>query len=103
MFCAPILHSSCIDSLIRPNDTIDGMPLKQLRTGILQRCLSSGLATSYVALIYCTLQHPYRHPFPSRLPRGCLICFSAQYAISLPVSPIVPSNSDVVALSAERP
>ena len=69
MFCAPILHSSGIDSLIRPNDTIDGMPLKQLRTGILQRCLSSGLATSYVALIDCTLQHPFRHPFPSRLPR----------------------------------
>jgi hypothetical protein len=35
MFCAPILHSSGIDSLIRANDAIDGMTLKQLRTGIL--------------------------------------------------------------------
>jgi hypothetical protein len=35
MFCAPILHSFGIDSLIRANDAIDGMTLKQLRTGIL--------------------------------------------------------------------
>jgi hypothetical protein len=35
MFCAPILHSLGIDSLIRTNDTIDGITLKQLRTGIL--------------------------------------------------------------------
>jgi hypothetical protein len=34
MFCAPILHSPGIDSLIRANDPIDGMTLKQLRTGI---------------------------------------------------------------------
>jgi hypothetical protein len=35
MFCAPILHSLGIDSLIRAHDAIDGMTLMQLRTGIL--------------------------------------------------------------------
>ena len=28
------------------------------------------LATSYVALIDCTMQHPFRHSFPGRLPRA---------------------------------
>jgi hypothetical protein len=68
MLCAPILHSLGIDSLIRTNNAIDGMTLKQLRTGILKRCFSGRLTTSYVALIDCTMQHPFRHFF-SRSPR----------------------------------
>jgi hypothetical protein len=60
MLCAPIPHSFRINSLIRANDAIDGMTLKQLRTGILQRCLSGRLTTPYVALIDCTMQHPFR-------------------------------------------
>ena len=35
MFCTPIPHSSGSDSLIRANDAIDDMTLKQLGTGIL--------------------------------------------------------------------
>jgi hypothetical protein len=66
MLCAPISYSVRGDSLIRTNNAIDGMTLKQLRTGILQRCLSGRLTTPYVALIDCTMQHPFRHCLPRR-------------------------------------
>ena len=35
MLCAPISHSLRIDGLIRTNDAIDGMTLKQLDAGVL--------------------------------------------------------------------
>jgi hypothetical protein len=35
MLCAPLLYFVRANSLIRPHDAIDGMALKQLRTGIL--------------------------------------------------------------------
>jgi hypothetical protein len=56
------------DGLIRTNDSVDGMTLKQLRTGILERCRSGRLTTPYVALIDRTMQRPFRHFF-SRSPR----------------------------------
>jgi hypothetical protein len=70
MLCAPIPDALGSNRLIRADNAIDGMTLKQLSTGILKRCQSGGLATSDVALIDCTMQHPFRHSFPSRLPRA---------------------------------
>ena len=69
MLCAPISDALRSNSLIRADNAVDGMTLKQLSTGILKRCLSGGLATSDVVLIDCTMQHPFRHSFSSRLPR----------------------------------
>jgi hypothetical protein len=66
MLCAPVSYSVRGDSLIRANNAIDGMTLKQLRTRILQRCLSGRLTTPYVALIDGTMQHPFRHCLPRR-------------------------------------
>src|SRR5262249_40066692 len=68
MLCAPIPDAVRSNSLIRADNAVDGMTLKQLSTGILKRCLSGGLATSDVVLIDCTMQHPLRHSFSSRLP-----------------------------------
>jgi hypothetical protein len=51
MLCAPIPHSLRSDGLIRTNNAINAMTSEQLRTGILQRCLSGRLTTPYVALI----------------------------------------------------
>jgi hypothetical protein len=70
MLCAPIPYALRTNSLIGADNAIDGMTLEQLLTGILQGCLSGRLATSYVALIHCTMQHPFRHSFPSCLPRA---------------------------------
>src|SRR5262249_30309192 len=61
MLCAPTPHSLRGYGLIRTNDTINGMTLEQLRTGILQGCLSGRLAVPYVALIDFTMHHPFRH------------------------------------------
>src|SRR4029077_18303552 len=61
------------DSFIRANNAIDGMAFRQLRTGILLRRLSGRLTTSYVLLIDCTVQHPFRHSFPRRLSWAALI------------------------------
>jgi hypothetical protein len=63
MLCAPIPHSLRSDGLMGTNDPIDGMTLKQLPTGILERCRSGRLTMPYVALIDCTMQHPFRHFF----------------------------------------
>jgi len=70
MLCAPIPDALGSNSLIRADNAIDGMTLKQLSTGILKRCQSGGLATSDVALIDCTMEHPFRHSFSRRLPRA---------------------------------
>ena len=43
MFCAPIPDALRSNSLIRADNTIDDMTLKQLSTGILKRCFSGGL------------------------------------------------------------
>jgi len=67
MLFAPIPHSLRSDSLVRPDDAINGMPLEQLRTGIHKGCLFGRLAASSVALIDFTMHHPFRH-CPSRAP-----------------------------------
>jgi hypothetical protein len=68
LLCAPLPHSLRIDGLTGTNDAIDCMTLKQLRAGILERCFPGRLTMSHVALIDCTMQHPFRHFF-SRSPR----------------------------------
>ena len=70
MLCAPISDALRSNSLTRADNTINGMTLKQLSTGILYRYLFGGLATSDVALIDGTMQHPFRHSFPSSLPQA---------------------------------
>jgi hypothetical protein len=68
LLCAPLPHSLRIDGLTGTNDAIDCVTLKQLRAGILERCFPGRLTTPHVALIDCTMQHPFRHFF-SRSPR----------------------------------
>ena len=85
MLCAPIPDTLRSNSLIRADNTVDGMTLKQLSTGILKRCLSGGLATSDVVLIDCTMQHPLRHSFSSRLPHRAAHKFLS--ALRFPILP----------------
>src|SRR5260221_13564108 len=61
MLYAPALYSLRTNSLVRTNDAINGMTSEQLRTGILQRCVSGRLTASYVALFDFTMQQPFRH------------------------------------------
>src|SRR5260221_5960023 len=61
MLYAPALYSLRTNSLFRTNDAINGMTSEQLRTGILQRCVSGRLTASYVALFDFTMQQPFRH------------------------------------------
>jgi hypothetical protein len=61
MLCAPIPHSFHGYGLVRTNDAIDGMTLDQLRTGILQGCVSGGVAAPHVALINFIMDHPFGH------------------------------------------
>jgi len=61
MLRAPILHSLRSNSPIRTHDAINGMTLKQLRTGILQGCVSGGVAAPHVALIDFTMHYPFGH------------------------------------------
>src|SRR5215475_1760096 len=70
MLRAPIPDALRSNSLIRADNAIDDMTLKQLSTGIVLCCLSGGLATSDVALVHCTMQHPFSHSFPNRLARA---------------------------------
>ena len=61
MLCAPIPDALRSNRLIRANNTVDRMTLKQLRTGMLQGRLSGGVAAPHVALIDLTMHHPFGH------------------------------------------